>query len=126
MASALKMGPQKQKPGPDFGNTLRSRGFAAAMGGRAVDAAKLVEQALHIALEHHLPEQTALAYRRRATIRVWLRGRDRNEVAAHREAISIAAPWVKKAVSYPAWPVCPTRTSGSVNGRKPPGSHPAF
>ncbi len=85
MASALKWARKSKNPAL-ISEILSESGLAAAMGGRAMDAAKFVEQALHIALEHHLPEQTALAYRRRANIRVYCVDVI-NEVAAHREAI---------------------------------------
>jgi tetratricopeptide (TPR) repeat protein len=42
--------------------------LVAAMCGRASEASDLIERALRIALDHGLPEQTALAYRRRANV----------------------------------------------------------
>lgn len=43
-------------------------GLLAAMSGHAEEATACVERSLQIAIQHSLPEQTALAYRRRANI----------------------------------------------------------
>jgi DNA-binding CsgD family transcriptional regulator len=44
------------------------KGLVAAMAGDAEEASQLVEEALRLAIEHELPEQTAIAYKRRANI----------------------------------------------------------
>ena len=61
-------------------------GLVAAMCGRAPEASDLVERALRIALDQELPEQTALAYRRRANVCEY-RADYTGEAAAHLEAI---------------------------------------
>jgi DNA-binding CsgD family transcriptional regulator/tetratricopeptide (TPR) repeat protein len=43
-------------------------GLVAAMAGEADQASQHVEEALRLAIEHELPEQTAIAYKRRANI----------------------------------------------------------
>lgn len=44
------------------------KGLVAAMAGEAGEASRFVEEALRLAIEHELPEQTASAYKRRANI----------------------------------------------------------
>lgn len=44
------------------------KGLVAAMAGHADEASGLVEEALRLAIGHELPEQTAIAYKRRANI----------------------------------------------------------
>jgi DNA-binding NarL/FixJ family response regulator len=61
-------------------------GLVAAMCGRASEASDLVERALRIALDQELPEQTALAYRRRANVCEY-GANYAGEAAAHLEAI---------------------------------------
>jgi tetratricopeptide (TPR) repeat protein len=61
-------------------------GLVAAICGRAPEASDLVERALRIALDQELPEQTALAYRRRANVCEY-RADYTGEAAAHLEAI---------------------------------------
>ena len=56
------------------------------MCGRAPEASDLVERALRIALDQELPEQTALAYRRRANVCEYCADYV-GETAAHLEAI---------------------------------------
>jgi tetratricopeptide (TPR) repeat protein len=60
--------------------------LVAAMCGRASEASDLIERALRIALDHGLPEQTALAYRRRANVCEYCADYV-GETAAHLEAI---------------------------------------
>jgi DNA-binding CsgD family transcriptional regulator/tetratricopeptide (TPR) repeat protein len=61
-------------------------GLVAAMCGRGLEASDLVERALRIALDQELPDQTALAYRRRANVCEY-RADYTGEAAAHLEAI---------------------------------------
>jgi len=44
------------------------KGLVAAMAGEADEASRYVEEALRLAIAHELPEQTAIAYKRRANI----------------------------------------------------------
>jgi DNA-binding CsgD family transcriptional regulator/tetratricopeptide (TPR) repeat protein len=44
------------------------KGLLAAMAGEAGEAKRLVEEGLRVAIAHELPEQTAVAYKRRANI----------------------------------------------------------
>lgn len=48
--------------------TLGWKGLLAAMAGEAEEASGLVEESLRVAIAHELPEQTAVAYKRRANI----------------------------------------------------------
>jgi hypothetical protein len=72
----------------------------AAMCGRAFEASDLVEGALGIALDQELPEQTALAYRRRANVCEYCADYA-GEAAAHPQIGASAAaclrPWSNSA-----------------------------
>ena len=72
------------------------------MCGRSPEASSLVERALRIALDQELPEQTALAYRRRANVCEY--GADyTGEAAAHLEAIRYChVPSEKRPANSPA------------------------
>ena len=62
------------------------QGLIAAMSGRSKEAHAAVDASLQIAIQHQLPEQTALAYRRRANISDYL-GNYLRERQDHLEAI---------------------------------------
>lgn len=62
------------------------QGLLAAMGGRHDEARRHVEESLRIALESDLPEEAALAYRRRANIAEYSSDYAA-EVESHRQAI---------------------------------------
>ena len=85
VASACRFAEKSENPAL-ISEAIGYAGLVAAMCGRASEASDLVERALRIALDQGLPEQTALAYRRRANVCEY--GADYiGETAAHLEAI---------------------------------------
>ena len=85
VASACRQAEKSENPAL-ISEAIGYAGLVAAMCGRASEASELVERALKIALDQELPEQTALAYRRRANVCEY--GADyTGEAAAHLEAI---------------------------------------
>ena len=85
VASACRFAEKSENPAL-ISEAIGYAGLVAAMCGRASEASDLVERALRIALDQELPEQTALAYRRRANVCEY--GADYiGEAAAHLEAI---------------------------------------
>ena len=85
VASACRFAEKSEDPAL-ISEAIGYAGLVAAMCGRAPEASSLVERALRIALDQELPEQTALAYRRRANVCEY--GADyTGEAAAHLEAI---------------------------------------
>ena len=62
------------------------KGLLAAMAGEAHEASSLVEESLRLAIDHQLPEQTAIAYKRRANIADYA-GRYQQEIESHGIAI---------------------------------------
>ena len=67
VASACRQAEKSENPAL-ISEAIGYAGLVAAMCGRASEASELVERALKIALDQELPEQTALAYRRRANV----------------------------------------------------------
>lgn len=78
---------EKSKSHALISETVGYCGLVAAMGGRAEEASDLADLSLRIAVDHDLPEQTALAYRRRANICEYAADYT-GEAAAHLQAIS--------------------------------------
>lgn len=66
--------------------TIGWQGLLAAMSGRHQQANRLIGESLRLAIDNDLPEQTALAYRRRANIAEYCSDYGR-EVEAHKAAI---------------------------------------
>ena len=78
---------EKSKSHALISETVGYCGLVAAMAGRAAEASDLADLSLRIAVDHDLPEQTALAYRRRANICEYSADYTR-EAAAHLQAIT--------------------------------------
>ena len=72
--------------------TTSYAGLVAAMCGRAPEASDLVERALRIALDQGLPEQTALAYRRRANVCEYRADYTAKQLRTSRLSITVVCP----------------------------------
>jgi DNA-binding CsgD family transcriptional regulator len=85
VASACRFAEKSENPAL-ISEAIGYAGLVAAMCGRSSEASELVDRALRIALDRALPEQTALAYRRRANVCEYCADYV-GETAAHLEAI---------------------------------------